>query len=499
MAPFNISLLAKQGWRLLNFPHSLVARVFKAKYFPESSFLQSSLGNSGSYVWRSIWVTKGSLEKGLIWKVGTGAHISISQDIWIPDYTIGRLLFSFNNLHCDKVAGHICNNVREWNKELIVNTFPGDVADLILRIPLSTVPHEDFLAWSGEPSGVFSVRSSHKLLQKWDPTAYALHNNYMTFYRKLWRVEIPSKIKIFIWKISWNYIASKVNLYARKLGNNSVCPRCYGSEETLNHLFQGCPVSAEIWRLLSDMDLASYTTVEFSEWLTLVLVSLPLEKCRLFCIVLWRIWGDRNSRIHDKTTKSSQEIVRFIYRYLQELDGIRMTNSKCSNNSWEWQNPPETRLKINFGGAYDGRNKISASGVVVRDSRGQVIISNAVIHRGFQTAFEAEALACRRATQIALEMEKKGSIIEGDSLTVIKKCQNLDQDKSQISSYIFDVHHMKSRDRSLKFDFTHRSTNNLAHILAVESLRRKEEHYLLNRVPDFADAQARRDSEREPD
>ncbi|KAA3467080.1 reverse transcriptase [Gossypium australe] len=132
MAHFSISLLAKQGWRLLNFPHSLVARVFKAKYFPETSFLQSSLGNSGSYVWRSIWATKSSLEKGLIWKVGTGAHISISQDIWIPDYASGRLLSSFNNLQCDKVAGLICNNVREWNKELIVNTFPGDVAELIL-------------------------------------------------------------------------------------------------------------------------------------------------------------------------------------------------------------------------------------------------------------------------------------------------------------------------------------------------------------------------------
>ncbi|KAA3482702.1 reverse transcriptase [Gossypium australe] len=132
MAPFNISLLAKQGWRLLNFPNSLVARVFKAKYFPENSFLQSSLGNSGSYIWRSIWATKSTLEKGLVWKVGTGAHISIRQDIWIPDYANGRLLFRFDNLQCDKVAGLISNTVREWNKELIVNTFPEDVAKLIL-------------------------------------------------------------------------------------------------------------------------------------------------------------------------------------------------------------------------------------------------------------------------------------------------------------------------------------------------------------------------------
>ncbi|KAA3482721.1 reverse transcriptase [Gossypium australe] len=66
MAHFNISLLAKQGWRLLNYPNSLVAQVFKAKYFPENNFLNSSLGSSCSYIWRSIWATKDTLEKGLI-------------------------------------------------------------------------------------------------------------------------------------------------------------------------------------------------------------------------------------------------------------------------------------------------------------------------------------------------------------------------------------------------------------------------------------------------
>ncbi|XP_016715474.1 uncharacterized protein [Gossypium hirsutum] len=38
MGKFNIALLAKQGWRLVVNPDSLLARIYKAKYYPRSSF-----------------------------------------------------------------------------------------------------------------------------------------------------------------------------------------------------------------------------------------------------------------------------------------------------------------------------------------------------------------------------------------------------------------------------------------------------------------------------
>jgi hypothetical protein len=51
---FNKALLAKQGWRLLTNPNSLLARVMKAKYFPILEFMQAALGPQPSYIWRSI-------------------------------------------------------------------------------------------------------------------------------------------------------------------------------------------------------------------------------------------------------------------------------------------------------------------------------------------------------------------------------------------------------------------------------------------------------------
>ncbi|KAA3482720.1 reverse transcriptase [Gossypium australe] len=184
-------------------------------------------------------------------------------------------------------------------------------------------------------------------------------------------------------------------------------------------------------------------------------------------------------------SRSSQEIVRFIHSYIQELDEVRINTSKNSNVKIKWRHPPGNRIKINFDGAFDERSKVSASGVVVRDSSGNILISSTDIQRGVPSAFAAEAIACRRATQIALDMNEEDIIIEGDSLT--------------IGPYIYDIHSMKPRGRRLKFEFIPRSANNPAHVLATESLRRKEGFYLFNNVPEYAVVQARNDSVREPD
>jgi hypothetical protein len=42
---FNKALLAKQGWRLIQSPHSITSMIIKAKYFPQSGFMDAVLGN----------------------------------------------------------------------------------------------------------------------------------------------------------------------------------------------------------------------------------------------------------------------------------------------------------------------------------------------------------------------------------------------------------------------------------------------------------------------
>ncbi|KAL5566011.1 hypothetical protein UlMin_029175 [Ulmus minor] len=74
---FNQALLAKQGWRLLRKPDSLVARVFKACYFPSGNFLNARKGSKASFVWRNIVWGKEVIEKSSRWRIGSSVNIDV--------------------------------------------------------------------------------------------------------------------------------------------------------------------------------------------------------------------------------------------------------------------------------------------------------------------------------------------------------------------------------------------------------------------------------------
>ncbi|KAG8485529.1 hypothetical protein CXB51_018891 [Gossypium anomalum] len=267
----------------------------------------------------------------------------------------------------------------------------------------------------------------------------------------------------------------------------------------MNHFFHECPVSVAVWRSLSTLNSLQETNLDFEQWLTKILVLHPQPLYKLFCYALWAIWGDRNARVHDKTKRSGQEIASFVLSYLEELEGVKNNKPKTAKEVKKWKHPPGQLIKINFNGAFDEHNQQSASGIVARNSEGLVLLSCTKLHHRVPSTFAAEALACRKATRIGLDMQGKEIIIEGYSLSIIKKCNVKGGDKSKIGAYIHDIHQLKSKSSNLKFEYTPRSGNGLAHILAKESLRRKEEFYPVESVPIYAENRGKNDIEREPD
>ena len=80
LKPFNLALLAKQGRGLQLANNSLVYIVFQARYFKICDFVQSSLGNTPSYVWRSIFATQEIVKKWMRRSVGNGQKVRIWED-----------------------------------------------------------------------------------------------------------------------------------------------------------------------------------------------------------------------------------------------------------------------------------------------------------------------------------------------------------------------------------------------------------------------------------
>ncbi|XP_030942097.1 uncharacterized protein LOC115967167 [Quercus lobata] len=157
---FNLALLTKQGWRLQNNPHSLVHRVLKARYFPNTDFLHAELGTRPSYAWRSILSAQPVLKAGYRWQVGDGENIGIWRDPWQPRPSTFRVLSPPAFL-------------------------PDDTKDTacILGIPLSEHKSRDRIIWAYTPKGKFTVNSAYKVaisMTQGNSAAEASHGELQT-------------------------------------------------------------------------------------------------------------------------------------------------------------------------------------------------------------------------------------------------------------------------------------------------------------------------------
>jgi hypothetical protein len=81
---FNLALLARQAWRILQVPDSLSARVLKAVYFSNGDIILAELGSHPSRIWRSILEARDALKIGLIRRIGDGRTTDVWVQNWIP-------------------------------------------------------------------------------------------------------------------------------------------------------------------------------------------------------------------------------------------------------------------------------------------------------------------------------------------------------------------------------------------------------------------------------
>ncbi|XP_075475824.1 uncharacterized protein LOC142513002 [Primulina tabacum] len=159
---FNRALLTKQVWRIAINPDSLVARVFKARYFKLHDIMDASIGNSPSFIWRSLLWSRKLLRKGLCWRVGNGEKIATFRDQWIPG----------------------------------VQSLMRPAAEDVLAIPLANNASEDSRFWLYDPKGNYTVRNGYKLeVGFFDTPSHTSNTHAKSWWKFIWSLSVPPKVK----------------------------------------------------------------------------------------------------------------------------------------------------------------------------------------------------------------------------------------------------------------------------------------------------------------
>lgn len=134
---FNMALLARQAWRIIQEPTSLSAKLLKAVYFPDSCLLDATMGSHPSQIWRYI---EGSdvLAQGLIRRIWDGATTEIWWHNWLQRDGSKRPITTPLNASVSLVKDLNDETSGSWREELIQNTFFPIDASAILGILLCT-------------------------------------------------------------------------------------------------------------------------------------------------------------------------------------------------------------------------------------------------------------------------------------------------------------------------------------------------------------------------
>ena len=133
---FNLAMLARQAWRLLQHPESLCARLLKSIYYPQSSILNATLGSHPSQIWRAIVEGWDILNHGLIRRIGDGAHTRILEDPWIPSNPGWKPIVRMPNSGVTLVRELLRQANGIWDEALINNIFLPVDSQAIIQIPV---------------------------------------------------------------------------------------------------------------------------------------------------------------------------------------------------------------------------------------------------------------------------------------------------------------------------------------------------------------------------
>lgn len=124
-----------------------------------------------------------------------------------------------------------------WDTDLVFDIFEEREANIILSIPVN-IDDNDTWYWRKEKLGNYSVKSAYAMMQDCKFQITAADNS--GFWRCLWNLKIPPKVKNFLWRACSNCLPTKEILCAKKIAVLNICPVCNDNPKSILHCLVTC-------------------------------------------------------------------------------------------------------------------------------------------------------------------------------------------------------------------------------------------------------------------
>ncbi|XP_019158428.1 PREDICTED: uncharacterized protein LOC109155150 [Ipomoea nil] len=193
------------------------------------------------------------------------------------------------------VADLIDPQTKTWDPPYILSDlFIPDDVNRITIISISP-DYEDSWYWMGNPTREYTVKNAYRRVIGDFVNSPSAFDKWVT----MWKLKIPSKWKIFLWRAICDILPTTNNLIIKSVEVSLACPMCDLAHEDIMHALISCDYSRMVWNV-SQLPIANIMTHSFPLWLMSMLNTLIEEQIGVAVGMLYHKWRARNSAVCDK-------------------------------------------------------------------------------------------------------------------------------------------------------------------------------------------------------
>ena len=332
----------------------------------------------------------------------------------------------------------------------------------------------DELYWNGSPFGGFTLSSALKIIRnEAEPDIEEVKG-----WKTMWRVEVPQRIKFFLWLASQDRLMTNSNRFIRQLTSDPRCLVCGEVEEHTLNILRDCPTARVVWRKLGMASMNPSWNGSLKEWILHNIEAGIHENNegwpQVFSVAVWWLWKWCNDQIFNENPRMPLDQVCFIMARVHQVK-VALTSGMMGglsrNNAREeihirWCYPCLGWVRLNTDGASKGNPGKDGAGGLIRWHRGELFEVFAT-NCGVCSSTKAELLGVLRGLCVAWNGGHHQVVVSVDSEIVVNL---LGGDPPTNSPYIHIIRKcqalLKEREWKVTLEHSYREANKAADWLA---------------------------------